>query len=241
MARVARRPPELVTDDDANVGEPAPIVSLSPPKRRRPSWVLFGVVLVALSALLGAYVFTATSDRLSVIVAARDLAQGEPISADDLRVIEISRTDQLRAIQPSQQDLVVGLAPRGPIPAGTVLNVDLFALRDEVIPSGQVVVGAALDAGAAPTAALAPGDRVRIVAVALATGGAPAASNVGDPSTPPEATVLTEGTIWAIEGVASAESTARVWVSMLVPEAELTAVAQAAADQRLRLSLLGSG
>ena len=45
--------------------EQVSVVSLSPPKRRRPSWVLLGVLLVGLAALVGAYVFV---DRVGHVV-----------------------------------------------------------------------------------------------------------------------------------------------------------------------------
>mgnify|MGYP000979727580 CR=1 FL=1 len=41
-----------------------------------------------------------------------------------------------------------------------MLNTDLFAEKGQVIPAGFVVVGASLDAGAAPTSRLSPGDQV---------------------------------------------------------------------------------
>ena len=74
--------------------------------------------------------FAATSDTMRVLVAARDVAPGEVIGADRLRVVELGRSGDVRAIQPMQQDLILGQAARGPIPAGTVLNTDLFADRD---------------------------------------------------------------------------------------------------------------
>ena len=103
------------------------VVSTSSPTRRRPSWVLLGSLLVGLAGLLGAWVFTATTERISVMVAARDISPGEVITATDMTAVEMGKAGGLRAVQPSQQSLVVGRAARGPIPAGTVLNTGLFA------------------------------------------------------------------------------------------------------------------
>ncbi len=227
----------LVTDTipqpspSANGSAPSP-VSLASPKHRRPSWVVAGVTLVAVAALLGAWVFAATSDTMRVMVAGRDVAPGELITPADLRVVELGRSGSVRAIQPDQQDLIVGQAARGPIPAGTVLNTDLFADREQVVPDGEVVVGAALVAGAAPTAGLAAGDRVNVLGVVKSTGA------VIDGQ--PEAIVLTTGTVWSVQQPATGGGSAGWWVSLLIPETSQTAVAQAAADGLLRLSLAGA-
>jgi Flp pilus assembly protein CpaB len=213
-----------------NGAAPAP-VSLASPKHRRPSWVVAGVVLVAVAALLGAWVFAATSDTMQVVVAARDLAPGEVLKAGDLRVVELGRSGSVRAVAPGQQGLIVGRAARGPIPAGTVLNTDLFADRAQVVPEGQVIVGAALSAGAAPTAGLAAGDRVDVLGVAKTNGGSAAA---------PTATVLTSGTVWSVEAPPAGGGSAAWWVSLLIPEGSQTSVAQAAADGLLRLSLVAA-
>ena len=74
------------------------------------------------------------------MVAAQDLAAGEPITASDLRVVTMGQTAGLRAIQPDEQDLILGRAPRAAIPAGTVLNSGLF------VAPADVTVGT--DAGA---------------------------------------------------------------------------------------------
>ena len=209
------------------------VVSLSAPRRRRPSWVLAGALLVGLSALLAAWVFNVTSETMSVMVAAHDIAPGEVIDSSDLHVVEMGRTGRLRAIQPSQQDLIVGRAARGPIPEGTVLNTDLFAEKGQVIPAGFVVVGASLDPGAAPTSKLAAGDRVNMLGVVKAASATP------DEAT--AATVLGSGTVWSVERVGSGSTSSKLWVSVLVPADAQSAVAQAAADGRLRLSLVGAG
>ncbi|MGD9702818.1 MAG: SAF domain-containing protein [Acidimicrobiia bacterium] len=188
---------------------------------------------MGLSALLAAWVFTATSETMSVMVAARDIAPGEVIDASDLRVVEMGRTSGLRAIQPSQQDLIIGRAARGPIPDGTVLNTDLFAEKGQVIPAGFVVIGASLDAGAAPTSRLSPGDQVDLLGVVKSASATP-----GDTAT---ATLLGSGTVWSVERLGSGATSSKVWVSVLVPSDVQAAVAQAAADGRLRLSLRGAG
>ena len=213
-----------------NGAAPSPL-SLASPKHRRPSWVVAGVVLVALAALIGAWVFAATSDTMRVVVAARDVSPGEVIGATDVRVVELGRSGDVRAIEPDEQSLILGRAARGPIPAGTVLNTDLFADRAQVIPGGQVVIGASLAAGAAPTAGLAAGDRVDVLGVVKSNGGAGATA---------EATVLTTGTVWSVEPPPTGGGSAAWWVSLLIPADSQTAVAQAAADGLLRLSLVGA-
>lgn len=214
--------------------ESAPVVPLAAPKRRRPSWVLVGVLLVGLAALMGAWVFAATSERISVMVAARDVAPGEVITASDLRVVEMGKSGGLRAVQSSQQGLIIGRAAVGPIPAGTVLNTGLFAEKGDVIPAGQVVVGAALEPGAVPTAGLAAGDRVELITVVERSG------SVTD-AAPLAAAVLATGTVWSIEPLGSGGSSSKVWVSLLVPAEIQTVVAQATADGLLRLALVGGG
>jgi Flp pilus assembly protein CpaB len=231
MARTMRSAPRVVAVPSSNGDRAASVVSLSAPKRRRPTWVVFGAVMVGLAMLLGVWVFSTSSERISVMVAARDIAPGEVIDATDLRVVEMGRTGELRAIKPSQQQLIVGQSARGPIPEGTVLNTGLFAVRDRVIPAGQVVVGAALEPGAAPVAGLAAGDRVDVLAVVKATG----APTTGSPV----ATVVASGTVWSVQSPGTGAVSSKQVVSVLIPAEAQAVVAQAAADGRLRLSLVG--
>lgn len=213
-----------------------PVASVASPTKRKPTWVLFGALLVGLSAVVGAWVFTATSERMSVVTAAHDIEPGEVLSASDLRVVEIGRSGELRAVLSDQQELVIGRAARGPIPAGTVLNVDLFASADQVIPNGSAVVGASLEPGAAPIADLRPGDRVDLLGVERVQG-VPAVESADDG---PTANVLASGTVWSIEPPASNSASSKVWVAIVVPIESQGVVAQAAADGLLRLSLIGA-
>lgn len=229
MATLTRKP--AASPATSPNGDGAQLTSLSASKRRKHSWVVLGVVLVAVSALLGAYVFATVTDRISVLVAAADLEPGVAIGADDLRVVEMGRTSELRAIQPDLQDLILGQAPRGPIPAGTVLNTGLFVPRDEVLPAGMVVVGALLDAGAAPISSLTTGDRVEMLA---------AAPSISQSAPAGTALRLGEATVWSVQLMGTTEASSRMWVSLLVDEELHAPVAQAASEGRLRLGLVGS-
>lgn len=235
MARTMLRSAGVPADGEAPLPQPS-VVSVTRPTTRRPSWVLIGTLLVALSALLGAWVFTASSERVSVMVAARDIDPGEVIGPDDLRVVEMGATGQVRAVQPSQQDLIVGRAARGPIPAGTVLNTDLFVDQGQTIPTGMAVVGASLEAGASPTSDLRAGDRVDVLGVVRTSSG-----SVDDSSAQPSAQLIASGTVWSVERSSTNSSSGKLWVSILVPVEMQGAVAQAAADGLLRLSLVGAG
>ncbi|HWL44525.1 MAG TPA: SAF domain-containing protein [Ilumatobacter sp.] len=208
-------------------------VSLSPPSRRRPTWIVLGMVLVGFAGMVGAYVLAAASDTLAVTVAARDLAPGDVLGPADIRVVEMGRTGELRAVQADQQNLIVGLAALGPIPAGTVLNTGLFVPEAEAVPAGKVVVGGAFPAGAVPIAALRPGVRVGLHRVVSER------AQVANADVEVEAVDLGLAMVWSVDGEVSVESSSqRLWVSLLVDEVSSTAISQAAADERLRLVLV---
>ena len=202
------------------------------PRKRRPTWMLLGVVLIGLAALLGAYILKSVTDQIRVTVAARDLEPGKPITAEDLQVVEIARSNGFRAIQPFQQTLILGRSPRGPIPRLTVLNTDLFVGKGEsVIPPGQVVIGAQLEPGAAPSPTMRSGDAVDLIVTRKAATSADAATV--------QAAKIGSGIVWAVDRPEGA-SASKFWVSILVPAELQMPVAQAAADNTLRLTLTGS-
>ncbi|MAT03629.1 MAG: hypothetical protein CL424_01085 [Acidimicrobiaceae bacterium] len=228
MTRTALRQTEPPVEPTPRTGSSP--VSRARPTRRRPSWVLLGSLLVALAALLGAWVFAATSEQVSVMVAARDIQPGEVIGESDMQVVQIGASSELRAVDSTLQDLILGTSARGPIPRGTVLNTDLFTEQNGAIPGGMVVVGAALDPGAVPSSEMRAGDEVNVLAAQRTTAGQT------DQADTPKATLLASGTVWSVEPTGSASG---LWVSLMVPASAEGAVAQVAADGLLRLSLVG--
>lgn len=209
--------------------QPATVVPLVAPHRRRPAWMIWGAALVIIAAVVGAWAFSSASTQISIVVAARDLEPGDVVTATDLRVVEIGSAGDMRAVQVSQQALVIGQVARAAIPEGTVLNTDLFADPGTSVPDGFVVIGTPLDAGTAPIGSLAAGDPVDVIGVAKANG----------PDGSATAVVITRASVWAVDRPATSSSSPKVWVSLLVPAESQTAVAQASADGLLHLSLVG--
>jgi len=218
--------------DDYDLDD-APLVPLQPPKRRSAGRLVAGIGLVALSAMIGAYVFVASSpETTKVMVADGELEPGEAVSAGDLRVVDIGETSGLDVVLPEEQDVLIGLTPRSLIPDGTVLNPSFFVTAEDVIPEGKVIVGAVLAPGSAPTDRLREGDPVGLVGVVASVG-------LND-ATP---VMLGEGEVWAI-GPASDGTGAdadELWVSVLVDESIQTEVAQAASTEQLWVTAVRSG
>jgi Flp pilus assembly protein CpaB len=231
MPRALRATRVVEAHGNGDVPLPASVSSLAP-RERRPSWVILGVVMVGVAALVGAWISLATSEQVSVMVAARDLEPGEVIEATDLQVVELDGSNQVRAVQSHQQDLVVGLTARGPIPAGTVMNTGLVGRRDQVVPAGWAVVGASLERGAVPSENLAVGDAVDLLrTVDLA--GVPSAT------APPSATVISSGSVWSVRRPDPSSVSAETWVALLVPAETREDVVQAVAEGQLSLALMG--
>jgi Flp pilus assembly protein CpaB len=82
---------------------PAPAPPLSPPATRasRPSWrdprLAFGILLVFGSVLLGAKVLAGADDTVAVLAAARPLAAGQALTADDLETVRLRFQDDAEA------------------------------------------------------------------------------------------------------------------------------------------------
>lgn len=226
--------PREASSPPTAAGDPIDLVApeLARARRRRPAFVLVGLLLVALAALAGALTFGSLTSTTSVVVASRDLGPGDVVTAGDLRVVEIATFSGGATVAAGNQDLLIGAVARGPIPAGTILNPGLFVEVGSVVPEGMVVLGAALDRGASPGSSLRAGDRVDVLGVVPT-------SALGD-SVGAEATILADGTIWSVEQPDAAIG-GRLVVSLLVPVDRQASVAQAAADDRLRLSLTAGG
>jgi hypothetical protein len=215
-------------------GAPAPAARFEPgrvaeARHRNPTWIVAGVLLVLLSALGGVLLFTSSDDRAEVLVAATDLEPGQAVVSGDLRIERVAVDGGVRSMPASAAADLVGQHPTGRIPAGTMLSPAMF---DAAIPLGadEVVVGASLDPGEAPLSAVEVGAPVELIEVAVSTPGAAGAAPVED-----TARTIGAGTVWAVEPVA----TGQIWLSLRVDRDVGMAVSLAAAQDRLRVALIG--
>lgn len=226
-----RRPEETTTEHSLQVGvaEPLALTAIGRPTTRRPSFMVSGGLVVAIAALLGAWVFSSATSTMSVMVLSRDVAAGDVISSSDLRVVETGSLVGIQSIAPEDQSAIFGRAARGPLPAGTVISTTLFTDRSTVVPEGMAVVGAELSPGAASAGSLSPGDVVTVLGVAR--------SGVGSDETR-EAEILAEGSVWTISTSENSYD-GSVVIGILVPADTQGRVAQAAADGLLRVTLVG--
>ena len=208
---------------------------LEPPKdaRRRPLRALVMVMVAALCAAGFAALLAAAGDRQAVLAMARTVPAGRVITADDLRVVEVSADKALRTLPAGQRDEVVGRSAISTLVAGTLLTNAQLAER--VGPAvGESVVGLRLKGTRVPPASMGPGDRVQIIQTASPTEADVSVTEEGQLLL---GSVLTEGRVLSVERTREASDTVELSVAMQAVDAP--AVAGAAAADRVTVVLIG--
>lgn len=120
-----------------------------------------------------------SGDRVEVLVARDDIALGQQMAESDFGVVRISG-ETAHVIDAGAVANFVGSFATSRIPAGTLLNRDLFKAGD-VVPEGAQLVGIVVDQSRRPTNAPRPGDVVGLYYVSQA-GGQPVGTYApGDP------------------------------------------------------------
>lgn len=190
---------------------------------RRLSWVLTGILLVAGSVLAFVLVLLASNERTPILVAGSDIEAGSIIEVADVVVVQVAADPNVDFVTRDERDLVVGQRARTLISAGTPLSPGLIVEEDR-LPEGDAIVGAVLSAGEYPASAISLGDRVVLL-------------DVGTQGSGDTATEIGSATVWAIEAVAE-QSEPRFFISFAVPVDQQLAVAAAAGNDRLRVSLV---
>ncbi len=211
----------------------APPPSLGPAagtgqRSRQLPWVALGVLLVAGSMLGFALWSVSQSTRTPVLVAANDIDAGTVITEADLDVVSVGADPGIALLEADQAGLVVGELARGPIPAGTPLSAELVS-SVIAVPSGSVVVGAALSPGEYPTGTLQAGDLVQIIETTDQTSASEGRA----------AAIVADARVWNVEVLLDSSET-RFFVSLLVDADDVALVADLLDQDRLRLVLVGA-
>ncbi len=155
----------------SNTQSQEPSIRPKPPSqvraRRSPRLIALGVLLVCLGALGAAGIYLMSTDQVSVVVMARDVARGSVISSADLTLLELSAGSNVDHIEASALDELVGQTALTDLPAGAIPAARL--LGSAPIPMGQSLVGLLLTPGKLPATKPAVGDRVSLVGLTEAT------------------------------------------------------------------------
>lgn len=136
----------------------------APARQRNTAVMVAGLVFVILAGAIGASVAASFDDSLDVLVAAGPIAEGQAITADDFRVVQIAAAaGDIQAVAPDSIDSLIGRVAAGPIGAGSMIHPEQFV---DPTQEATVIVGAALGPNQYPANGLKPGDRVRLIEVA---------------------------------------------------------------------------
>lgn len=143
---------------------------VAPPKaRRNPALVAASVLLIALGAVLGAWVYTSAGTAQEVVAVRTTVLRGETITRDDLTTVRISLDPALQPVSAASIADVVGKRAATDLSAGGLLVQG--DVTDALVPgTGMSVVGISLTEGRLPAEPLLPGDTVRVVTTVSASG-----------------------------------------------------------------------
>ncbi|MEV0623975.1 SAF domain-containing protein [Nonomuraea sp. NPDC050404] len=139
------------------------------PSRRSPMMLVVGVALTALGALVAWQVYGFASQRVPVLVVARDVPIGQQIQAQDLRTVALGVDTTVQSVDAAGKSALIGRRAAVDLKAGSLLSP--AHVTETLVPApGEVVVPVALKPSRLPARGIQPGDRV--VATAVSSGDA---------------------------------------------------------------------
>lgn len=188
------------------------------PRSRSTARIAIGVLVVSLSALGAAVLFSSAAERVTVIGVARDVPIGQKITEADLREVSIAGGSGLQSVPADDAATVVGRTASVQLIGGSLLSPRQLA-DGPSLPDGTVIAGAVLKGGQYPVG-LSIGDTVDVIETT-----SPDASGVGEPVVRGRATVM--------DIAEPDDGQSQLLVSLAVPSDSATAVSSAGAAGRI--------
>jgi len=199
-------------------------------RTRRPTFAALAVLLILVGALASAWLVYRSGNRVDVLVARDDISVGQLMSAEDFGVARVA-TDDAPVIVASSRGNFENTRATTNIPAGTLLNRQMF-LDSDTVPQGGVVVGLVLTPQQRPAVPLEAGDVVRLYLVPPDEAGGTVEGAPGD--TVAEA-------VRVYEVAPAPENAQELSISVLVRVGESGDVVAAASAGQLAVARLASG
>ncbi|MGL5830255.1 MAG: SAF domain-containing protein [Angustibacter sp.] len=213
----------------------------APPRQRRPALAALAVLLIVGGAALAGLLAVRMDERVSVLVAARDIPVGTKLAAEDLSTALIS-ADGVATIPSSSLDQVVGQYTNRALSKTQLVDANVVD-RQGFQRSGNVSVGVPMIQGRVPAQGLQVGDAVLVLRVPKE-----AAASVD-----PKNAVLSDRALVIQTTLQSGESRltgksegtsmqdGNQAATVLIPQAQAVAVARAAAAGEISLVLVERG
>jgi hypothetical protein len=207
----------------------APALTSPPRRQRRTGFLALAAALVALFAVGNVALFQVFSATQPVIGLADGVRYGQVVTAQDLVEMAVPKGGSTNALDWAQRDAVIGQYATVDLQAGQLLPSGVTAPKLTPAP-GTSLVAVGVVRALLPAAELAAGDTVRIVAVLITPGAAPA-----DPTNLPRAIPAT------VYSIAPADNAGLIVVSVVVQDADADTVARLSAVRQAALVLIPRG
>ncbi|WP_345580278.1 SAF domain-containing protein [Nonomuraea rosea] len=135
---------------------------LPQPRQRRRSSLVLGTLVVAGGAALAAHTINGLSDRESVLVMTRDVALGQPFTAENVATAMVGRDQIVATVRGQDLKQVIGMRAASDLMTGTLLQPRM--VTGQVTPVGdQQLIPVAVKPSRLPARGLRPGDRLLVV------------------------------------------------------------------------------
>ncbi|WP_315092730.1 SAF domain-containing protein [uncultured Cellulomonas sp.] len=130
--------------------------------RRRPLFVVAGIVMVVIGALAAVWLVSSSGHRVDVVVMAADVPYGAPITADDLATTAVAVDPAVETVPAGDAREVVGQVAAAFLAKGTLLaRTDVTSAG--VVGPGQVLVPLPLPVERVPAGGLTAGEALLVV------------------------------------------------------------------------------
>jgi pilus assembly protein CpaB len=201
--------------------------------QRRPWQIGLGVALVLVCAAVAGALFQSSTQRISVVVAAKSMPAGAVLTAGDLGTASIPASSHITAMSAVGSSALVGQQLDTPVYAGQVMVKQMLSSAPQ-LASGEQVVGLLLRGDQMPSVSLVAGDTVEVIAVPQPGQGSTIGATIGS-------TLVASATVFAVGPAPVNQTQYQASLSLEVPGVDAATVTSYAAADQIGLSLVAEG
>jgi len=203
----------------------APPKLAQPGRSRRRGMLALMIVTIVIGALGAGFFVNRSAVKIEVVGFAHDVAWGQVIAPTDLKMVDVLPDQGLSAVAWTDRTQLSGHKAATALLAGTIAS-DRSVTSQDVLASGQALVGLLLKPGQLPATPLHPRDHVTLIRTNPISGSASTGSVQGATGT---AEVFAVGPVDA--------SGART-IDVIIAAGQVASAANDAADGHIALALL---